>query len=686
MKGIVLLVLLLMGVGFAFYKLLDAEDRGVKNEVAVELQQEIEVPEDESIESQEVAMEKPEDLAVEIELPDEGDDESETAVVENKIVAEQLLEFPVSSLQLDRQDRGSRIGSPDLEKALQFAIDQGRFADLQQMLEKELYLPISQGVLDQGLLRQQMKNPTWRHALNVYSMIHALSLDTLGDILESGEKTKKFCLAALTHPQGLEQYLSNITKYDSPEGSFKIWRDIWVADEDEEGRTKYLNVAIACALVFDTDKFVKIDNYSTEKVDPFDRYTIFTNNAKAHRLKADISKMPVSDLVWVVDVPLSAEEIEWAVSKANFNRRSWGRAYGHIDYLMERAVNGENPYEEYTLSEIEKHGGICGDQSYFSANTAKANGIPASGVTGSGNRGGHAWLAYKPSKYEWDTTTGRYENYSNGSATNPQTNQRISEFDFYVWSDREMREQKMLDAKQLLRLLPLMVRMGHERAGQKVVYEEVFFEAALLEDAWIGYIDFLSHESPALTKDGWKALVARMERNFKKHPSMWMTARKVTQKYLWDGLEIDAIRKNQDRYRREIARKFPARSDIIQQVLEDQEKVSLVEADFKEVRSFYREAMRLFGEDALNFKFMAKRYFEISKKFPDSRKLACDDIERHFRRKLDTESGDYFTAKTEVGLMKMIAGFYQQAGDQRKAQKMKKEAGDRLKKSAKQAL
>ena len=66
-----------------------------------------------------------------------------------------------------------------------------------------------------------------------------------------------------------------------------------------------------------------------------------------------------------------------------------------VEYLMERAVDGLNPYQEYSFAEILKEGGICGDQSYFCVNTARAQGIPAMTIAGETDLGGHAWAGLK---------------------------------------------------------------------------------------------------------------------------------------------------------------------------------------------------------------------------------------------------------------------------------------------------
>ena len=83
-----------------------------------------------------------------------------------------------------------------------------------------------------------------------------------------------------------------------------------------------------------------------------------------------------------------------ALQQADWKQHTWGAAYGSIKYDMDKAVTGKSkdPYDQYTFAEIAKKGGICGDQAYFSANTARALGIPASILSGDGPRGPHAWI------------------------------------------------------------------------------------------------------------------------------------------------------------------------------------------------------------------------------------------------------------------------------------------------------
>jgi transglutaminase-like putative cysteine protease len=107
-----------------------------------------------------------------------------------------------------------------------------------------------------------------------------------------------------------------------------------------------------------------------------------------------------------------------------------------INYLMERAVKGLDPYEEYSFSQILKEGGICGDQSYFCVNTARSQGIPAMTISGETSLGGHAWAAVKVETDTWSTEVGRVGGASKGQANNPQTGRTVTEQEVQSWNDR----------------------------------------------------------------------------------------------------------------------------------------------------------------------------------------------------------------------------------------------------------
>ena len=110
----------------------------------------------------------------------------------------------------------------------------------------------------------------------------------------------------------------------------------------------------------------------------------------------------------------------------SYDRASWAsKAYNSIKYLMERAKNGKDPYTHYTFEEIRKEGGVCRDQAYYAANTAKVMGIPAVYAVGDGDRGPHAWVVSNDSETQWNQINSY--GYKTGTYSNPCSGRRHHE-------------------------------------------------------------------------------------------------------------------------------------------------------------------------------------------------------------------------------------------------------------------
>jgi tetratricopeptide (TPR) repeat protein len=95
---------------------------------------------------------------------------------------------------------------------------------------------------------------------------------------------------------------------------------------------------------------------------------------------------------------------------------------------------------EYTLQNILKYGGVCGDRAHFSANVARACGIPAVTLSHGKESGlGHAWTGYiqpvQPgsksgrSAYNWDLTVGGGDYATFGKTRDPRTGKRLHDYE-----------------------------------------------------------------------------------------------------------------------------------------------------------------------------------------------------------------------------------------------------------------
>ena len=74
-------------------------------------------------------------------------------------------------------------------------------------------------------------------------------------------------------------------------------------------------------------------------------------------------------------------------------------------------------WDGLTFEEIRKEGGVCRDQAYYAANTAKVMGIPAVYAVGDGDRGPHAWVVSNDSETQWNQINSY--GYKTGTYSNP---------------------------------------------------------------------------------------------------------------------------------------------------------------------------------------------------------------------------------------------------------------------------
>ena len=207
---------------------------------------------------------------------------------------------------------------------------------------------------------------------------------------------------------------------------------------------------------------------------------------------------------------------------------------------MERAVKGENPYKEYTFAEILKHGGICGDQTYFCVNTARAQGIPAMGLSGETDAGGHAWAGLKIDDREWTTGIGRIGGVSKGETHNPQTGESITEQEILHWNDRQLQSPAItLNVSRHLWLADFFSATGQDETNADTIRLANRLGPSFTE-TWQALYTLLESEmeltgDPAKPNnlDEWKAFAADMRRQFEDNPRMAGLAANAEMEYIF---------------------------------------------------------------------------------------------------------------------------------------------------------
>lgn len=541
------------------------------------------------------------------------------------------------------------------------------------------------------------KEPVFYQAFLRWQLLGRLSEQEISAHVRDGYSGELLTWLCYNTP-AMEEFL--LTMKPEDDGS-KVLQFLMKAWPITTGRMeKYFPLALACAVVFDRE--IAIPNpvagpYAQQTmIAPLERYSWFIDKNEKGQLAAPVHSSSASDLVWVVCAPVSTSELEWSLDKIHLSRKHWGNAYGMIEYLMERAVKGLNPYKEYSFSEILKEGGICGDQSYFCANTARAQGIPAMTFAGETDLGGHAWVGLKVQADEWTTGVGRIGGVSKGETDNPQTGASITEQEVLLWSDRA--HQSRVTTLSVMRHLWLADYFG--TTGKDANHAETVRLAnqlgASFPETWAALYGLLQKQmeltgEPAKPSnlEEWKSFARAMRQEFKDNPRMAALAGKAETEYIFPyGDEGDAAR-TLARERRSVERNSGEQKDLIAESLKREAELIYKRGDAsakKDISNLYDSALRKYGGSITGFKMMAEDYFGYLKDDPELAHKAARDIELAFKRVLETGTKDWFRAQTEASIQKMICDYYRAAGDDTRAALLEKRSQTLLKRAERSAL
>ncbi|MDP0489478.1 MAG: hypothetical protein Q7Q71_00335 [Verrucomicrobiota bacterium JB023] len=483
----------------------------------------------------------------------------------------------------------------------------------------------------------------------------------------------------------LELLLNEIRPEDDAAAVLDVWSTIWNHEQNPEFREKYASLALALALVFDNPRNArpKQDDYYYPSLTLLERYDYFVQASEDKRLDIACDRLIPRELIHVVDLKISQTEIDWSLRKVNESRRRWGQTYGLIEYLMERAVENVDPYEQYILSEILKEGGICGDQAYFSAESGKARGIPATYVAGVGNRGGHAWVAFMPDANEWATYGS--QGITNGKLYDPQRGRQLPYDQLVLEADKDFRTEQRVPALLLTDMAREVARSGaldlalpHFEAAREL--------APMTLLPWQEQLRAMrGADSPEAIAELGK-LVDEIERDFRDFPSAVEYASEFRREHLLAKLSEEELQKELEREIRRQIRKYGDKGDVVANSVASLADMLVRKKAPDTLRSLYRTSFRKCGEDLELFKKLMESYLAKSRSFPELRKEAPRDLERYYERQAETRTGDYFRGMMEVRLHRRIARAYRGIGEKEKADSLIKKIERREEKLAKSAL
>ncbi len=478
------------------------------------------------------------------------------------------------------------------------------------------------------------------------------------------------------NPAATESLLSSVKKEDRIETVLSTWATLWKADP--ETRDRYHALALACALVFDKPP----RGYGKAGCDVKERYMDFRDMATKGRLKTQIDKLPAWELVWVVDAPVPTSELDWARKNINLSRAKWSRAYGMIKYRMSKAVDRAQIHDKYTLENILKEGGICTDQAYFGAITAKAHGIPAMRISGQGDRGGHAWFGYKASSREWDMEAGRYtsDNYAAGTTRDPQTGKVLKEQALNLLADEQRRAAQFGRANRLVWLAQIFLENDQpDRAA--LALELALEQSSRHGAAWDEYLAFLKDRDAPQKK--WDAVLRDYRAAYRKYPDMLVRADTLETELLVAAGNTKDAAKNLNRLVRKLDSKNEDRTDLIVDHIVKQATVLADSGDIKGALSVYRKALNDHGGTVKGFKELARAGFAFGKKH-EQLDVVARYIDSAFEKHHPCPRKDYFAMMNHASLMDTVSGYLREAGRQSESERMTRDAA-KLRKSARAA-
>lgn len=457
---------------------------------------------------------------------------------------------------------------------------------------------------------------------------------------------------------------------------FEIWKG---TPEQERGR--YLNPAIACSLlspeVAHSPGLIRV---RTPRLSPVQLFHYFREQDRHRRLLTDIKKMSVERLLMVVDVRLPMSEFNWVTKNLNYDRATWAhKAYNSVSYLMERATKDTDPYTTYTFEEILEEGGVCRDQAYFAACSAKVMGIPAVIAVGDGDRGPHAWVVTQVSDTEWKQVNSY--GYTTGVFENPCSGREHHESMLLSRTKRDNPEKFNTLADGLV-FSRFMVSIGaHAEARGAARYVVGAFPENTA--AWDNLVEVMEAENgPNVTPEEWQQVHRRILRQTRKNTELNDLAAYVEDEYLMDEGNAAARKAAMERNIRNMRRNVgDARSDLVVEAINRQAVLLAEKGDVRGLLRLYKKELKGFTSRGDVFQeLLAQCIMHYSEAEATEREWAslAKEVEKLFERHIRSGGADYFKLSKEVEIQKQLVELYENAGNVKKANRIYQDATRRL--------
>ncbi|MBQ6533710.1 MAG: hypothetical protein IJI37_00935, partial [Opitutales bacterium] len=261
-----------------------------------------------------------------------------------------------------------------------------------------------------------------------YAMCVSKYLSALGAAKDKASPAVKAKI--LSSPAFLKEFVSTLSPKDNIPAVFDILSKI--EKSSPEKFDKYINLAAAIAVVFDAPPpeswpHGQVDTKLLPRVfpDPAKAFSDIVSARERGKFLMPTEKLSIEEAKYMAASVAADEDKQWAQKSVSVNIPNIAKLYPSIQYDHARlnAKQFEWNGPDYRLKTIKARGGICVDQAYFTAECAKARGVPAFIFSGAGSDGFHAWTAYMLRPGMWNFDVGRYEGarFVTGETIDPQT-------------------------------------------------------------------------------------------------------------------------------------------------------------------------------------------------------------------------------------------------------------------------
>jgi hypothetical protein len=248
----------------------------------------------------------------------------------------------------------------------------------------------------------------------------------------------------LDHTDFSAEFFSLVSPCDLLTNSFDILNGLQ-ARYPQEFPT-YANLALAIAIVYDVPPppdwphgQVSASLLPRTLLDPAAAFEFWVHADETGQTLQPLSRLPASELKFVVDAVAPAAELKWAQQNITKPLTALNQVYDMVRYRVDRVQQELYawPEDRYDLPTILGKGGICVDQAYFATEVGKARGVPTLFFSGAGKDAWHAWFGYLDQNGHWQLDAGRYANqqFVTGLAIDPQTWGTISDHDLKFLSE-----------------------------------------------------------------------------------------------------------------------------------------------------------------------------------------------------------------------------------------------------------